>query len=213
MFFLLISRLEVSSAEGSTQTPIEGFIPNNPPPWNVAPILTVRRYCHRSRFNISLIVCHRDSLPMACICRGFIHTDLASPITYGTTTVSQPVSHLLLFHTCGGPNRSCEINERRRGVMGGRGWLQSHVLCRNQGVPRHLIRRLCLVQCTPRFTSCIVTAGEMVRQGQISKPWGASLRARGGGWRSEAVRISQSDRWPYRWPLSEVTSECSRLIK
>lgn len=139
---------------------------------------------------------------MACICRGFIHTDLGSPITYGTTTVSQPVSHLLLFHACGGPNRSCEINERRRGVMGGRGWLQSHVPCRNQGVPRHLIRRLCLVQCAPRFTSCIVTAGEMVRQGQISKPWGASLRARGGGWRSEAVRISQSDRWPYRWPLS-----------
>lgn len=124
MFFLLISRLEVSSADGSTQTPIEGFIPNNPPaPRKVAPIqiLTVRRYCHRSRFNISLIVCHRDLLPMACICRGFIHTDLGSPITYGTTTVSQPVSHLLLFHACGGPNRSCEINERRRGVMGGRG--------------------------------------------------------------------------------------------
>lgn len=100
-----------------------GVYTKQPPPRNVTPIqiLTACRYCHRSRFNISLIVCHRDLLPMACICRGFIHTDLGSPITYGTTTVSQPVSHLLLFHACGGPNRSCEINERRRGVMGGRG--------------------------------------------------------------------------------------------
>lgn len=43
---------------------------------------------------------------------------LQSAITYEMTTVSHPVSHLPWFHTSQQPNHSCEINERRWGVVG-----------------------------------------------------------------------------------------------
>lgn len=43
---------------------------------------------------------------------------LQSAITYETTTVSHPVSHLPWSHTSQQPNHSWEINERRWGVMG-----------------------------------------------------------------------------------------------
>lgn len=43
---------------------------------------------------------------------------LQSAITYETTTVSHPVSHLPRFHTSQQPNHSCEINGRCWGVVG-----------------------------------------------------------------------------------------------
>ena len=77
--------------------------------------MTLQSHCNVGK-NISLIIISMISCQWAVGC--FNPLNLQSAITYEMTTVSHPFSHLLQFHTSHRPNYSCEINERRGGVVG-----------------------------------------------------------------------------------------------